>query len=345
MMNSRTDELQPSTNAPGLAATVGVLLVNLGTPDSLALGDIRKYLREFLSDRRVIDYHPIFWQPILRGIILNTRPRKTQRAYQKIWRQETNESPLRYFTRGQAETLRRAYAGKDLIIEWAMNYGNPSIDSVLKSMTVKGCHRILVIPLYPQYSATTTASVADRVFRALQQMRWQPALRTLDTWHDDEAYIQATVLHVNAHLDSLAALPERLLLSFHGLPQRYVDAGDPYHDFCLETARLIEAHLGRPDLKVMTSFQSRFGPGKWLQPATDTSIAELAATGIKSVAVYSPGFVADCVETLEEIGVQAKQSFVKGGGEEFVLIPCLNDSTQSTAMLTTLIDRELSGWL
>ncbi len=330
----------PQVDSPG----VGLLLVNLGTPSSLEVADIRRYLKEFLSDRRVIDYSPWLWQPILRGIILNVRPRKTREAYEKIWLKNADESPLRFYTREQARLL-QARLGGDVMVDWAMNYGEPSIRDRLRSLVDSGCHRIVVLPLYPQYSASTTGSVCDRVFDALKQMPWQPAIRTLDTWHDDPAFIEASGQHLRVELDKLEFDPEVMLMSFHGLPERYLKQGDPYHCFCQKSGRLLGEAVARPGLRTMTTFQSRFGPEQWLQPYTDETVEALAKEGVKRLAVFSPGFVADCVETLEELGIQLRETFLENGGESFTVIPCLNDSEFAIAMLESLARRELAGWI
>jgi len=326
-----------------------ILLVNLGTPASLSVRDIRRYLAEFLSDQRVIDYPAWFWQPILRGIILNVRPKKTRVAYQAIWHKETDESPLRYYTRRQAELLgRRLSDMTDIKVDWAMNYGEPSIKEKLTSLTEAGYRQILVLPLYPQYSATTTASVADRLFKVMADMPWQPAIRLLDTWHDDPAYIDNSVQHVLSELDQLSFRPDTLLLSFHGLPERYLKQGDPYHCFCQKSARLMSEALSKSqysDINIQLTFQSRFGPEKWLEPATDITLKALPGQGRKRVAVFSPGFVSDCVETLEELAIQGKEQFMESGGEEYAALSCLNDNQVSIDMLEVLSRRELSGWV
>ncbi len=337
-------DVLPKEHPQVLPSRTGVLIVNLGTPSSLDVADIRSYLKEFLSDRRVIDYSPWLWQPILRGIILNVRPRKTREAYKEIWRTDTDESPLRYFTREQARLLQERL-GEDLMVDWAMNYGEPSIRDRLNHLVESGCHRILVLPLYPQYSASTTGSVCDRVFDAMKKMPWQPAIRTLDTWHDDPAYIDASAAHLNKELDALSFKPEVLLNSFHGLPERYLKQGDPYHCFCQKTSRLLGDAVAREGMRTMTTFQSRFGPEEWLKPYTDETIESLAKEGVKRVAVFSPAFVSDCIETLEELDIQLRETFIENGGEEFAVIPCLNDTPLAIDMLETLARRELSGWV
>ncbi len=323
----------------------GVLLVNLGTPEGTDAGSVRKYLREFLSDKRVVDYPRAFWLPILHGIILNTRPAKTGRAYAKIWREESNESPLRYNTRMQAEGVRAAVGDDTIIIDWAMRYGVPSIRERIKALSQIGCTRILTVPLYPQYSATTTATVNDEVFRTLMTMPLQPAIRTMPAFHDSAAYIEALGAVTTRHLKSLDFKPERILISFHGLPERYFQNGDPYHCHCAKTARLLREEMGWTEEFSPLTFQSKFGPEKWLSPATDTTLIDLATRGIKKIAVITPGFVSDCIETLEEIGIVGKEEFQKAGGEDLFSIPCLNHEVEASAMLTELIRKELGGWL
>jgi ferrochelatase len=318
--------------------TIGVLLINLGTPDAPEVRAVRRYLAEFLSDPRVIEIHPIAWKPILHGIILRTRPRRSAEAYNQIW---TNEgSPLRAIAHRQAEALRARLP--DLSIHYAMRYGNPGIAAALERMVDEGCTRILAAPLYPQYSAATTATANDAVFGAFARMRWQPALRTLPAYYDDPLYIGALAASLKRQLAALDFQPERLLLSFHGMPVRTLDLGDPYHCHCQKTARLLGEALGRD---VDVAFQSRFGRAKWLEPATETTLAAYPKQGIKSVAIAAPGFSADCIETLEELGIRGRRTFEHAGGEQFALLDCLNDSAESIDMLTKLIRRELAGWL
>ncbi len=323
---------------------VGVLLVNLGTPDRPETPAVKRYLKEFLSDRRVIDYPAWFWQPILRGIILNVRPKKTAAAYRKIWLTSEDESPLRYYTRQQAEEV-QLRLGDRVLVDWAMNYGRPSIRSRLNELVRKGCRRILVLPLYPQYSAATTGSVCDRVASAVGDMNWQPAIRTLDTWHDDPAYVDAMAAHIRSHLESIPFRPEVLLMSFHGLPRRYLKQGDPYTCFCQKTGRLLAESLSDAGIRMMTTFQSRFGPEQWVKPYTDETVTALAGEGVRRVAIVAPGFVSDCIETLEELGIQLKETFVGAGGEDFTVIPCLNNEIPAIDMLETIVRRELSGWI
>ena len=322
----------------------GLLLVNLGTPESPDKKGLRPYLKQFLSDRRVIEASPLIWQPILRGIILNTRPKKSAEAYAKIWRKESNESPLRYYTRVQAEKL-QAEIGSDVKIDWAMRYGAPSIETRLADMKAAGCERIAIVALYPQYSASTSASVYDDVFRALLKLRWQPAIRTAAPWHDHPAYIDALAKSVTDHLDGLDFEPEVIIASFHGLPQSYFEKGDPYHCHCAKTARLLREKLGMSEDKLRLTFQSRFGPTKWLEPYTDKTVIDLAEQGIKKVTVVTPGFISDCVETLEEIGIALQEDFADAGGTHFSAVSCLNDTVMSQNLLKILAERELAGWV
>ena len=318
---------------------VGVLLINLGTPDAPEASAVRRYLAEFLSDPRVIEIPAIAWKPILHGIILRTRPRRSAEAYNQVW---TNEgSPLAVIARRQAHALRERFEGR-ANIHYAMRYGNPGIAAALGNMVDEGCTRILAAPLYPQYCAATSATANDAVFAALARMRVQPALRTLPAYYDDPLYIDALRTNLSRQLSVLTFGPDRLLLSFHGMPRRTLGLGDPYHCHCQKTARLISEALGR---EVDISFQSRFGRAKWLEPATDATLAAYARKGIKRVVVAAPGFSADCLETLEELGIRGRESFLRSGGERFALLDCLNDSVESINMLDGLITRELAGWL
>ena len=317
---------------------VGVLLINLGTPDAPEERAVRRYLAEFLSDRRVVEIHPIAWKPILHGIILRTRPKKSAEAYNQVW---TNEgSPLRAIAHRQAEALRKKLRG--VSVHYAMRYGHPGIAAALENMVAEGCTRILAAPLYPQYCAATTATATDAVFGVLARMRWQPALRTLPPHYDDPLYIDALRVHIEAQLKALDFEPERLLLSFHGMPQRTLELGDPYHCHCQKTARLLGDALGR---EVDIAFQSKFGRAKWLEPATDTTLAAYPKQGVKRVAIAAPGFSADCIETLEELGIRGRKTFLDEGGDKFALLDCLNDSREGIAMLQGLVSRELAGWL
>lgn len=321
------------------AARIGVLLVNLGTPDAPTAAAVRRYLGEFLSDPRVIEIPPIAWKPILHGIILRTRPRKSAHAYSQVW---TNEgSPLAAIVRRQAEALAHRF-GDRVIVDYAMRYGSPGIAAVIERMTSAGCTRILAAPLYPQYCAATTATANDAVFAALAGMRVQPALRTLPPYYDDPLYIEALRANLSRQLAALDFNPDRILLSFHGMPQRTLELGDPYHCHCRKTARLLAEALGR---EVDVAFQSRFGRAKWLEPATVTTLAEYGKQGVESLAIAAPGFAADCLETLEEIGMRGRETFLSGGGKRFALLDCLNDSDESIRLLGQLVTRELEGWM
>jgi protoporphyrin/coproporphyrin ferrochelatase len=325
---------------------VGVLLVNLGTPDGTDKVSMRRYLEEFLTDRRVIEWSRFYWYPILYGIILNRRPAKVGKAYETIWNKDKNESYLRTYTRSQSELM--AERLKDLpnvIVDWGMRYGQPSIASKIDDLHKAGCERIVLFPLYPQYAASTTATVNDKAFEKLQSMRWQPALRTVPPYHDDPAYIEALANSITSHLAKLDWEPEVVLASFHGIPQSYFKAGDPYHCHCMKTGRLLRERLGWTKEKLRITFQSRFGPEEWLQPYTDKTVEALAQQGVKNIAVLNPGFVSDCLETLEEIAEQAAESFHHNGGEKFSHIPCLNDSVDGMNVLETVLRRELMGWV
>lgn len=317
---------------------IGVLLINLGTPDAPEVRAVRRYLAEFLSDPRVVEIHPLAWKPILHGIILRTRPRRSAEAYNQIW---TNEgSPLRAIAARQAEALRAKLP--DVSIHFAMRYGHPGIAAALDNMMAEGCTRILSAPLYPQYCAATTATANDAVFGTLARMRWQPALRTLPPYYEDPSYIEALTASIERQLNELSFEPERLLLSFHGMPVRTLELGDPYHCHCQKTARLLGEAIGRD---VDVAFQSRFGRAKWLEPATEAALARYASEGVKRVAIAAPGFSVDCIETLEELGIRGRKTFLDGGGEQFALLDCLNDSHEGIVMLDRLISRELAGWL
>ena len=333
----------PANHPAVLAERVGVLLVNLGTPDAATPSAVRHYLREFLSDKRIVDLPRFLWLPILHGVILNFRPTATARNYAKIWRRQSDESPLRYFTRAQAEGLQRAL-DDTAIIDWAMRYGSPSIGDRLEALKGAGATRILIIPLYPQYSATTTASVMDAVFDAIKAMRWQPAIRTAPAFHDDPAYIDALAAVMQRRLAALDHKPERVVMSFHGLPQRYFEAGDPYYCHCAKTARLLREQMGWTEEFAPLAFQSKFGREKWLEPAAEETIIELAAEGVKNIAVIMPGFVSDCIETLEEIDIAAREVFTAAGGETFTAIPCLNDAPEMFSLLEHIARREAAGW-
>jgi len=328
----------PKDHPPVVAKRIGVLLVNLGTPDAPEKKAVKRYLKEFLSDKRVVEIPSIIWQPILRGIILNTRPAKSAEAYSLVWTEDG--SPLASYTRKQAEKL----AGKmdGVMVDWAMRYGNPSVKSRLDKMKAAGCERILIAPLYPQYSGATTASVHDAVFDAIAAMRWQPAIRLLPAYHDDPAYIDALATSLERDIAALDFVPDAIVASFHGMPQRTLELGDPYHCHCRKTARLLSERMGR---ELVVAFQSRFGRAKWLEPATDTTLEALPGQGKKKIAIFAPGFSSDCLETCEELAIRGKEQFEAGGGEQFAYLPCLNDSDISINMLDTLVRRELSGWI
>ena len=315
----------------------GVLLVNLGTPDSLKLWDIRKYLAEFLSDKRVIELPSVLWQPILQGIILNTRPFKTRRAYAKIWRQETDESPLRYYTRRQAELLNNQIDDDNILVTYAMRYGNPSIKKMLTHLQKAGCESIVVLPLYPQYCAATTATVCDEVFRVLMKMRWQPQVQIVPRYYDHPAYIKAIVNQLERDLERLEFKPQQVVLSYHGVPKTYLQKGDPYHCQCHVTTRLIREQWPYKDIPIETTFQSRFGPSEWLQPYTDKTLEALPTNGVYRIMMATPGFASDCVETLEEIALEGKKTFLDARGSEFHMVSCLNDSPSHIRMIHTLI--------
>jgi len=337
---------KPASHPPVKHGKVGVLLVNLGTPDGTDYTSMRRYLKEFLTDKRVIEWPKIAWYPILFGIVLNTRPGKVGKAYEAIWNKDRNESYLRTYTRSQAELMAASLAEySHVVVDWAMRYGQPSIASRMEVLQKQGCERILVFPLYPQYAAATTATVNDKAFEFLLKQRWQPALRTVPPYHDDPTYIDALAISIEKHLATLDWEPERVLTSFHGIPQSYFDKGDPYYCQCQKTARLLRERLGWSQEKLMVTFQSRFGPEEWLQPYTDKTVEKLAQDGIKRIAVLNPGFVSDCLETLEEIAEQAAESFLHNGGEKFAHIPCLNDSAEGMAVLEKVVRRELSGWI
>ncbi|WP_279480922.1 ferrochelatase [Aureimonas sp. SK2] len=336
----------PPGHPPVKPKKVGVLLVNLGTPDGTDFKPMRRYLKEFLSDKRVIEWPRAAWYPILYGIVLNTRPKKSGHAYEQIWNKERNESPLRTFTRSQGEKLAERMAGEaNVVVDWGMRYGQPSIAERVDALRAEGCERILCFPLYPQYSASTTATVNDKFFEHLMSLRWMPATRTVPAYHDEPVYIEALARTIERHLESLPFEPERVIASYHGIPQSYFRKGDPYHCHCQKTSRLVEERLGWEKGRFMTTFQSRFGPEEWLQPYTDKTVEALAKQGIKRIAILNPGFVSDCLETLEEIAGEAGDIFREHGGEHFSHIPCLNDSEDGMDVIEHMVRRELSGWI
>jgi ferrochelatase len=325
---------------------VGVLLVNLGTPDTANAAGVRVYLREFLSDPRVIENQGLLWKIVLNGIILRRRPKTKARDYQKIWNDERNESPLKTITRAQAEKLAGGIASQEHVaVDWAMRYGNPSIRAGIEALMARGCERLLVVPLYPQYSAATSATVCDEVFRVLTTLRAQPSLRVSPPYFDHPAYVEALTVSINAHLAALPFRPELILASYHGMPKSYVDAGDPYPAQCAATTAALRAGLGLDESKLIMTFQSRFGSDEWLQPYTDKTVERLAKDGVKRLAVVMPGFAADCLETLEEIAGENAEIFKHNGGEEFSAIPCLNDSEEGMDVIRQVVLRELQGWI
>lgn len=336
----------PKDHPPVSVGRVGILLVNLGTPDGHDKKNMRRYLEEFLSDKRVIEWPKAVWYPILYGIVLNTRPKKSGEAYASIWNNELDESPLRTFTRSQAEKLAASMKGHPHVtVDWAMRYGNPSIPSRLDALKEQGCDRIVIFPLYPQYSASTTATVNDKTFAHLMKQRWMPAIRTVPPYHDHPVYIDALAISIEKHLATLDFEPEKVIASYHGIPQSYFRKGDPYHCHCMKTTRLLRERLGWSSDRLITTFQSRFGPEEWLQPYTDKTVEKLAHEGVKSIAVFNPGFVSDCLETLEEIAGEAGELFHEAGGENFTHIPCLNDSDEGMAVIEAMVRRETAGWL
>lgn len=325
---------------------VGVLLVNLGTPDSADARGVRVYLREFLSDPRVIEDQGLIWKLVLNGIILRIRPGRKARDYQKIWNSEKNESPLKTITRAQSEKLAAAIADHDHVaVDWAMRYGNPSIASRIEALTAQGCDRLLVVPLYPQYSAATSATVCDEVFRVLGKMRAQPTLRVTPPYYDDPDYINALAVSINAYVATSPFQPELIVASFHGMPQKYIDKGDPYQAQCIATTDALRKRMGVDAAKLVLTFQSRFGFDEWLKPYTDKTIEQLAKDGVRRIAVVTPGFSADCLETLEEIAQENAEIFKHAGGEKFAAIPCLNDSDAGMDVIRQLVLRELQGWI
>lgn len=336
----------PGDHPRANSGMIGVVLVNLGTPDGPDPDSVKRYLRQFLSDRRVIEIPPIAWQPILRGIILNTRPQKSAKAYAKIWTERG--SPLADITARQAEAIAGQF-GNTVIVDYAMRYGTPSIEQRITELMDKGCDRILIAPMYPQYCAATTATVFDEVARVLGDLRWQPALRFMPPYHDDRIYIEALASDLTRQVGALAFRPEVLLLSFHGMPQRTLEKGDPYHCHCHKTARLLRERLtDQPEfagVRFETTFQSRFGPARWLEPATDDTLIAEGARGTRRLIVAAPGFAADCVETLEELALEGRDEFIEAGGEEYAVLDCLNTSPAGLLMVEALIRRELSGWI
>ena len=335
------DILKTINHPPVKYGKTGVLIVNLGTPDSTSWLDIRRYLKEFLSDRRVIEANPILWGVILNLIILNFRPHKTARAYKKIWMKDTNESPLRFYTRSQTAKLSiKLKSHPNVIIDYAMRYGNPSIKSKLEALHKEGCERLIILPLYPQYAAATTATVCDEVYRVLMKMRWQPSLQIIPHYESEPLYIGALANSINNHLKKIDWVPDVILSSFHGIPKKYFDKGDPYQCYCHKTNRLMKEKFGN-SIPIEISFQSRFGPAEWLRPYTDKTLERLAEEGKSNVLMICPGFSSDCVETLEEIEMEGQATFKEHGGKNFSVVPCLNDNEDHINLLEHLVKKHL----
>ncbi|MGE3247944.1 MAG: ferrochelatase [Beijerinckiaceae bacterium] len=328
---------------------VGVLLVNLGTPEATDYWSMRRYLKEFLSDRRVIETSRLIWWPVLNGIILTFRPGRKGKEYDAIWNRERNEGPLKTVTRAQAEKLAariQSFEGPErVVVDWAMRYGQPPIASRIEALQQQGCDRILLVPLYPQYAAATSATVCDKAFDALKRMRWQPALRVAAPWYDRPAYIDALAHSLRTAIAGLTFEPDVVLASYHGIPQEYFDKGDPYYCHCAMTTRLLREAMNMPPEKLLMTFQSRFGPAEWIKPYTDETLKRLAAEGVENVAVITPGFTADCLETIEEIDVENRHNFLDAGGKNFAFVPCLNDSDGGMDVIEDVVRRELAGWV
>ena len=332
--------MKDNINHPSIKfGKTGVLIINLGTPDSTNWLDIRKYLKEFLSDKRVIEVNPFIWQIILNVFILNLRPSKTAKAYKEIWMKKENKSPLLYYTEKQASKLSRHIKNDNVILDFAMRYGNPSIKSKIKKLQSEGCENLIILPLYPQYAAATTATVCDEVYRTLTKMRWQPSLKIIPHYESEPLYINALVSSIEKKINEIKWKPDLIIASYHGIPKKYFDKGDPYHCYCHKTSRLRSETFRSIEIK--TTFQSRFGPQEWLQPYTDKTLEALPKEGKKNILVICPGFSSDCVETLEEILIQGKESFIKSGGDNFDMIPCLNDTDDHISLLRSLIERSI----
>jgi ferrochelatase len=349
MDQTKTENVHlPADHPPVKRERVGVLLANLGTPDGYDYWSMRRYLNEFLSDRRVIDYSPWIWQPLLQLVILSKRPFSSGAAYKSIWNEAQGESPLMTITKAQTEKIRQAMAaryGDDVIVDFCMRYGNPSTKSKVRVLAERGCRKILFFPLYPQYAGATSATANDQFFRALMDEKWQPPVRTVPAYYDRPSYIDALAKSVERSYGAMDTKPDILVCSYHGVPQRYLMEGDPYHCQCQKTTRLLKERLGWDDTRIKTTFQSRFGPEEWLQPYTVEEVARLAEQGKKRIAVIAPAFSADCIETLEEINEEIRESFEHAGGEHFTYIPCLNDDDAHIAALSETIEDNLKGWL
>lgn len=336
----------PAGHPPVALGKIGILLLNLGTPDGTSYWPMRRYLKEFLSDERVIEEPRWKWWPILNLIILTVRPSRKGRDYATIWNTDKDEGPLKTITRSQAEQLaQRLGNNPGLVVDWAMRYANPTTDSRILALKEMGCDRILLVPLYPQYAAATTATACDQAFRALMKMRWQPAVRTMPSYHDHPVYIDALARSMAAQLAKLDFEPDKIIATFHGMPQKYFMAGDPYHCQCQKTSRLLRQKLGIAEDRWLTTFQSRFGNDPWLQPYTDMTVESLAKSGVKKVALVAPGFSADCLETLEELDRENRNIFESNGGEKFAYLPALNDSPEGVDVIEAIVRRELQGWL
>jgi ferrochelatase len=340
--------VRPVGHPPVKSGRIGVLLMNLGTPEGTDYWSMRRYLKEFLSDRRVIETSRLLWWPLLNGIILTTRPGRKGRDYQKIWNNQLDEGPLKTITRAQARDLAghmTEVAPDRVRVDWAMRYGKPEVRERMQALLDEGCDRILIVPLYPQYSAATSATACDQAFRALMDMRWQPSLRVSPPYHDDPVYIEAVVSRMRAALEALTFEPEVILVSFHGVPEEYLIKGDPYHCHCAKTYRLMRESFGWPAERFRLTFQSRFGTAEWLKPYTDATVKSLAESGTKRLAIVAPGFTADCLETLEELDGENREVFMHHGGQDFAYLPCLNDSAEGMRVIRHIVERELQGWL
>jgi ferrochelatase len=336
---------RPAGHPPARSGRIGVLLMNLGTPDATDYWSMRRYLKEFLSDRRVIEVPRLVWWPLLNFVILTTRPGRKGKDYDKIWNREQNEGPLKTITRAQAEKLQSALGDDRVVVDWAMRYANPTTQSRIAALQEQGCDRILLVPLYPQYAAATTATACDYAFRALMGLRWQPAVRVAPPYYADPAYVDAVASSIRSHLASLDFRPDALVASFHGMPQKYRELGDPYYHQCQETSRLLRDALQWPEERWHTTYQSRFGNDPWLQPYTIETVERLAKAGIKRLVMVAPGFSADCLETLEELDMENRNAFLANGGEKFSYVPCLNDSPLGMRVIEQVVRRELAGWL
>lgn len=337
--------VRPANHPAVRHGRIGVLLLNLGTPDATDYWSMRRYLKEFLSDRRVIETPRIIWWPILNFIILTKRPRAKGRDYDSIWNKEKNEGPLKTITRNQAEKLAAALNDSRIVVDWAMRYANPTTESRIKALMEQGCDRILLVPLYPQYAAATTATACDQAFRALMKMRWQPYIRVAPDWHDDPVYIDALARSMEAHLQKIDFKPDAVIATFHGMPEKYHHQGDPYYCQCQKTSRLLREKIGWPKETWHTTFQSRFGNDVWLQPYTDETVRRLAQSGVKRLLLIAPGFTADCLETLEELEVENRNIFLENGGEKFAYVPALNESPEGMSVIEHVVRRELMGWV